>query len=291
MAFTQPLASGLGMLARIRWAQGDGDGAIEAMGDAERVELSAQVVPLLNPVPVWRARLLLDRGEVDEVTRWVDARGLAVTDEPTYPREGDYLVLARVFLATQQHDQAVRLLALLGAQAAAQGRTGSIIEVGALHARALAAAGDEATALTTLAKALALAGPEGHVRVFVDEGPAMARLLGRLAAVQRAGQIDLADAVPQHYLDQLMSAARRGRARRHSTPDISGVAGSAEPLSDRELQVLTLLAAGKSNQEIADELVVVRDTVKKHVGHILDKLGAANRTQAVARARALRLLP
>ncbi|MGH3477338.1 MAG: LuxR C-terminal-related transcriptional regulator [Nocardioidaceae bacterium] len=63
-----------------------------------------------------------------------------------------------------------------------------------------------------------------------------------------------------------------------------------EPLSDRELQVLELLAVGKSNQQIADELVVVLDTVKKHVGHILDKLAAANRTQAVARARTLGLL-
>jgi LuxR family maltose regulon positive regulatory protein len=293
LAFTQPLASGLGMLARIRRAQGDSDGAMEAMGDAERVELSAQVVPLLNPIPVWRARLLLDRGGVDEVVRWVEARGLAVNDEPTYPREGNYLVLARVLLATQQHDRAVRLLASLGAQAAAQGRTGSIIEVGALHARALAAAGDEASALTTLAAALALAGPEGYVRVFVDEGPAMAHLLGRLAAIQRAGQIDLTNGVPQHYLDQLTAAARRGRAHAHSPLglDSSGIAGPAEPLSEREFQVLALLAAGKSNQEIADELVVVRDTVKKHVGHILDKLGAANRTQAVARARALRLLP
>jgi LuxR family maltose regulon positive regulatory protein len=63
-----------------------------------------------------------------------------------------------------------------------------------------------------------------------------------------------------------------------------------EPLSNRELQVLRLLAAGKSNQQIADELVVVVDTVKKHVSHILDKLEAANRTQAVARARAMGLL-
>lgn len=63
-----------------------------------------------------------------------------------------------------------------------------------------------------------------------------------------------------------------------------------EPLTDREMQVLGLMAAGRSNQEIADELVVVLDTVKKHVGHILDKLGAANRTQAVARARVVGLL-
>jgi LuxR family maltose regulon positive regulatory protein len=71
---------------------------------------------------------------------------------------------------------------------------------------------------------------------------------------------------------------------------IAGVEGLVEPLSGRELEVLGLLAAGRSNQQIADELVVALGTVKKHVGHILDKLGAANRTQAVARARALELL-
>src|SRR4029450_7379996 len=151
LAFTQPLASGLGMLARIRRAQGDADGALEAMDEAERVELSPQVVPLLNPVPGWRGgRLLVDSGEMGQVARWAEARGLAVDDEPTYPREGDYLVLARVLLATKQRDQAVRLLGWLGIQAAAQGRTGSMIEVGALHALALAGAGEQAPALTPL---------------------------------------------------------------------------------------------------------------------------------------------
>jgi LuxR family transcriptional regulator, maltose regulon positive regulatory protein len=105
--------------------------------------------------------------------------------------------------------------------------------------------------------------------------------------------LELTDGIPQHYLDRLTSAATPGRARAPSSPrlDRSGVAPPAEPLSDRERQVLALLAAGKSNRQIADDLVVVLDTVKKHVGHILDKLGAANRTQAVARARALGLLP
>jgi LuxR family transcriptional regulator, maltose regulon positive regulatory protein len=95
-----------------------------------------------------------------------------------------------------------------------------------------------------------------------------------------------------HYLDRLAQAFRPGRARltARTTHNASEVAGLIEPLSDRELQVLRLLAAGRSNQQIADELVVVLDTVKKHVGHILNKLGAANRTQAVARARALGLL-
>jgi LuxR family transcriptional regulator, maltose regulon positive regulatory protein len=292
LAFTQPLATGLAVLARTRQAQGDAAGALRMIGQAERVQQSPQVVALFNPVPLWRARLLLARGEVAEAARWAEERGLRPDDQPSYPREGEYLVLARVLLAQRQPDRALRLLAWLHTQAAAQGRMGSLIEVRVLQALALDAMGDQAGALAALAEALALAGPEGYVRVFVDEGAPMARLLGRLAAAQRSGRVALPAVVPPHYLDRLGRAFQPGRPRlAPQTNSAAGeVAGLAEPLSDRELQVLALLAAGRSNQQIADELVVVLDTAKKHVGHILDKLGAANRTQAVARARALGLL-
>jgi len=165
--------------------------------------------------------------------------------------------------------------------------------VGALRALALDAVGDQAAGLAALAEALALAGPGGYVRVFVDEGAPMARLLGRLAAAYRTGRVALPGGVPPAYLDRLARAFQpRGApaAAPATSRDPAGVAGLVEPLSEREVEVLGLLAAGRSNQQIADELVVVLDTVKKHVGHILDKLGAANRTQAVARARALGLL-
>jgi LuxR family maltose regulon positive regulatory protein len=100
--------------------------------------------------------------------------------------------------------------------------------------------------------------------------------------------------VPLPYLSRLMHAFEPGAALHHvprTSREAPGGAELVEPLTDRELQVLRLIAAGKSNQQIADELVVVVDTVKKHVGHILDKLEATNRTQAAARARALGLLP
>jgi ATP/maltotriose-dependent transcriptional regulator MalT len=157
----------------------------------------------------------------------------------------------------------------------------------------LAARGDQIAGLTALAEALALAGPEGYVRVFVDEGVPMAHLLARLAVAQRSGQDTPRAAVPPDYLDRLARPFQPGGAPAAppATRVAAGAGGLVEPLSDRELQVLRLLAAGRSNRQIADELVVVVDTVKKHVGHILDKLGAANRTQAVARARALDLLP
>jgi LuxR family maltose regulon positive regulatory protein len=292
LAFTQPLATGLAVLARTRQAQGDAAGALELVGQAEQVRPSPQMVALLNPVPVWRTRLLLANGQVAEAARWAGDRGLGPDDQPGWPREGEYLVLARLLLAQQQPDRALRLLAWLHDQAMAQERADSLIEVRALQALARAARGDQTGALTTLGEALALAAPEGYVRVFVDEGTPMARLLGSFAAAQRSGRVALPAAVAPRYLDRLALAfqPRGARPTPGTTRPAGEVAGLLAPLSERELQVLGLLAAGRSNQQIADELVVVLDTVKRHVGHILDKLGAANRTQAVARARALRLL-
>ena len=129
-----------------------------------------------------------------------------------------------------------------------------------------------------------LACPQGYVRVFADEGPPMAALLGRLIAAQRAGQA--AADVPLGYLARLQRAFGSGRPARDPVP-----CGIVDPLTSRESEVLTMLAAGRSNQAIARELVVTLDTVKKHVGHVLGKLGAANRTEAVARARELNLIP
>jgi LuxR family transcriptional regulator, maltose regulon positive regulatory protein len=293
LAFTQPLARGLALLARIRQAQGDTAGALEAIGQAERVGLSPQLAAMYNPVPAWRARLLLASGEVSAAARWASGRGLRAGDEPNYPREREYLALARVLLAEHAPGQALGLLDRLHAKAAAQQRTGSVIEAAALRALALADGGDQAAASATLAEALALAAPEGYVRVFADEGAPMAHLLGRLAAAQRTGRVVFPGAVPPRYLDRLARAFRPAPpagAAPSATRDAAGIGGLAEPLSGRELEVLRLLAAGKPNQQIADELVVSLATVKKHVGHILGKLAAANRTQAVARARVLGLL-
>ncbi|MGA8460346.1 MAG: LuxR C-terminal-related transcriptional regulator [Streptosporangiaceae bacterium] len=147
----------------------------------------------------------------------------------------------------------------------------------------------EAGAVTALTEALLLACLQGHVRVFADEGPPMAALLGKLIAAQRTGQA--AAEVPLGYLARLQRAFDSGHATAdpgHGTPAMPGI---VEPLTARELEVLGLLAAGRSNQAIAGELVVTLDTRQKHVSHVLDKLGATNRSEAVARARKLGLIP
>ena len=280
--YTPPLAGGLATLAWIRQATGDPAGALEAITEA------GQAAPgpagLLNPVPAQRARLLLAQGDLPAAARFAPDNGLGPDDEPDYARESGHLVLARVLLAQDRPGQALALLDRLHAAAKAQNRTGSLIETSALRALALAATGEEAGAVTTLAGALLLACPQGHVRVFADEGLPMAALLGRLIAAQRAGRA--AADVPLGYLARLQRAFAAGPP----APDL-GPSGIIEPLTSRELEVLKMMAAGRPNQAIAGELVVTLDTVKKHVGHVLGKLGAANRTEAVTRARELSLIP
>jgi LuxR family transcriptional regulator, maltose regulon positive regulatory protein len=276
------LATGLVALAWIRQATGDPAGALAAMDEAGQLAPSPDVTTLLNPVPAQRARLLLAQGDVAAAARWTTQRGLHPDDQPSYQREPEHLVLARVLLAEQAPEPALGLLGRLHELAVAQARVGSVIEIQALLALALADSGDQRGAL---AEALRLAAPEGYVRVFVDEGPPMASLLGRLAGPGQREQ--LAENVPPGYLARLLASFPQAAAPH---PAGRAVPGLVEPLSERELEVLQLLAAGRSNQQIAEELVVALDTVKKHVSHILDKLGAANRTQAVARARELQLL-
>ncbi len=287
LAYTPPLAAGLATLAWIRQVTGDPAGALEAIGEA------AQAAPgppgLLNPVPAQRARLLLAQSDLGAAARFAQDNGLSPDDQPDYPREPDYLLLTRVLLAQERPGQALALLDRLDAVAAAQDRTGSLIEIGALRALALAASGQETAAVDALAGVLTLACPQGYVRVFADEGPPMAALLARLIAAQRAGQA--AAEVPFGCLTRLKLAFGADQATPDAGQATPAQPGLVDPLTGRELEVLGMLAAGRPNQAIADELVITLDTVKKHVGHMLGKLGAANRTEAVARARELRMIP
>ncbi len=286
LAYVAPLAAGLATLAWIRHAQGDPAGALDAMREAVRT--SQAQAGQLNLVPAKQAKLLLAQGDLAAAARWIAESGLQADDEPDYAREPGHLVLARLLLAQDQPGRALALLDRLHTAAVGQERAASVIETGALRALALAASGRERDAVTVLAEMLTLASQQGHVRVFADEGPAMAALLGRLIAAQRAHQA--AAQVPLAFLGRLQ------RAFAHTSPVLGPqsapavVPGLIEPLTSRELEVLRLLAAGRSNQDIARELVVTLDTIKKHVSHILGKLGGSNRTEAVTRARQLDLI-
>jgi LuxR family maltose regulon positive regulatory protein len=289
--YTMPLAAGLATLAWIRQAGGDPAGALDAMDEA--VQATPGPPGLLNPIPARRARLLVAQGDLGGAARWTKEAGLGADDEPDYAREPGHLVLARVLLALDRPGPALALLDRMHAAAAAQDRAGSLIEIGALRALALAACGQAGDAVNVLAGALTLACPRGYVRVFADEGPPMAALLARLIAAQRSGSgFQAAAGVPLGCLARLQRAFDVGHTRpglRSGTAP-AAVPGLVEQLTSRELEVLGMLAAGRSNQAIASELVITLDTVKKHVSHVLGKLGAANRTEAVTWARELGLI-
>jgi LuxR family transcriptional regulator, maltose regulon positive regulatory protein len=298
LALSRPLAVlqlsilALVTMAGIRQATGDPDGARHTMDEACALLPGTQTATWYYPAPAERARLLLAQGQVDQAARWVEEQGLGAEDEPSYLRERDHLLLARLLARRAAADRALPLLERLHTLAVGQGRTGSLIEVQVLQALALAAAGDEPAALTALTEALTLAAPEGYLRVFLDEGAPMAALFGKLATTPAKVQAVAAAGVPRAYLGRLLEAFEQGGLAVLPRPRPGGavVAGLVAPLSARELEVLRLLAAGEPNQAIAEELVISLETVKRHVTHILDKLGVANRSQAVARARELGLL-
>jgi len=283
--YAAPLAAGLATLAWLRQADGDPAGARALMDEA------AAAAPgpgsLLSPAAAERARLLIAQGDLAGADRWAREAGLAAGDVTSYAREPGYLVLARLLLARQQHGAALTLLSGLAGDAWARGRVGSMIEIGGLRALALAAAGDQGEAITVLADAMSFAFAGSQVRVFADEGEPMAALVARLVAArrdpERRGQP--VAMIPLAYLAQV----RRALGLPAPAPGTPG-GGLPDPLTARELEVLILLAAGATNPQIARTLVVTLDTVKKHVSHVLAKLGAGNRTAAVARARELGLL-
>jgi LuxR family maltose regulon positive regulatory protein len=256
--------------ARLRQAEGDLTAALALVDDAERV-FFADFSPLIRPIPAVRARLLLALGRHDAARAWADAASVDPAAEVTYVGQYELSTLARLLLAERRADEAAELSARL--VAAAEGRGWIDAALDALVARAMAAhaLGDVAAAQRSLGAAFEYAEPEGAVRRFVDEGPPMAAVL---AVTRRSGDSGFG---------ALLAAAMHtaGPIRREAL---------AEPLSQRELEVLRLLATELSGPEIADHLVVSLNTVRSHTKAIYAKLGVTSRRAAVRRASELDLL-
>ena len=231
-----------------------------------------------------RARLWLAQGKLDDARRWAETRGLSAEGKLDLGNEVEYLALVRILLAEQRVDEAMRLLSRLQSAMESTGRQGSLIEVLVLRAIALDMQADPASALAVLEQALSLGQSEGYVRVFLDEGKPIESLL-KIAMTKLQNHDLLA------YARKLLAAFYQEQAERPVSPaKTSRDDALIEPLSERELEVLHLVAAGRSNQEIADKLVISVRTVKKHVENIHAKLGVQSRTQAAARARELNLV-
>jgi LuxR family maltose regulon positive regulatory protein len=275
-------------LARLRQAQGDGPGAVAALEEAERLAMMFDATKMDDHmVAMVRARMAALQGDFEAVERWAESRGLpgldpadlqldAVTE--LHLRKYELVVLALAWILEGRPGEALVFLEPVLAHVAAMGRWGLGIEALALQAAAYHLLGETGPALTRLERALARAEPEGYVRLFVEIGEPMARLL-----YQAAEQ----DVFPA-YAGRLLAAFPQPTKSATPAPSPQPL---IEPLSERELEILTAIAEGLSNQEAAERLYISERTVKWHASNIYGKLQVSNRTEAVARARSLGILP
>ncbi len=270
-------------LSRARRARGDEAGALEVARKADRVARDYGAGLEIAIAAAWMMRLCLMHEDLAEAAD-LDRR-LAANAEGAADAAGvlGRMASARLLHAQGRYREALRLLDESHEAAEANGRVRDLTEISSLRALALWASNERGRAADTMAEALALAAPEGYVRTFVDEGQPMFALLSEVLETRRRERSG--PPVPAHYLRRLLAALERDAK---STK--SAAAGLPEPLTGREMEVLRLLASGKSNRRISSELFISVGTVKTHVIHLYRKLGANSRTQAVARARDLDLI-
>jgi LuxR family maltose regulon positive regulatory protein len=254
-------------LARLKLAQGDIDGASAILARTDQSVRQHNFVHRMPEVAAAQVLTLLRQGNLAAAAHLAQTHGLPLSQ-------------ARVHLAQGNPSAALAVLEPFHQQVEAKDWKDERLKVMVLQAVALQAHGEKEEALQVLGDALALAEPGGLIRIFVDEGMPMAQLLSKAAA----------QGIMPDYVGKLLAAfeAEKQKTENKSSPPPLQIL--IEPLSQRELDVLRLIAQGLSNDEIGKRLFLALDTVKGHNRRIYDKLQVQRRTEAVARARELGLL-
>jgi LuxR family maltose regulon positive regulatory protein len=275
-------------MMRVLFSSGDVTAAEKVVQKMETIARETNFpLKYMNHVSAWQTRFWLVHNELEAASQWASQERLDIDRELNPLHELGFLslveftTLVRVRIAQEHWDEAFRLLSQLLKAVEAGEHTSGMIEIHILHALAFQASGDSEQAVGSLVRALTLAEPLGFLRIFVDEGSPMAKLLYKA----------LSQEIMPDYVRRLLAAFPRPdpvQAEKHQTqnPEFDWV----EPLSKRELEVLQLIAKGLTNQEIGERLYLSPNTVKVHNRTIFSKLGVNSRTQAVARARAMGLM-
>jgi LuxR family maltose regulon positive regulatory protein len=270
------------LLAWLNQAKGNPQKADELFKQAEPLAHKAYTPDIEGYLESWKARFALARGDLDAATQWAEKQKGTITSPETLFYTYAYglmSTLIRVHIATGNYDDASATLSRAQTKLESEEQTSWLIEILILKSLLYQGLNQIDNALSTLKQALHLAEGEGYIRIFADEGKPMSNLL-RLA--QSYG-------IHTEYVKRLLRAFH-GYTQEQSISDIVPSSVLIEPLSKRELEIMALLDAGKSNKEIADELILSIGTVKKHVYNIYSKLGVKRRTQAIAQARELGLI-
>ena len=276
-------------MAQIRETQGDLDGALDLLDEAEKLYMG-DFSPNIRPISALKARVWVKQGELEKALDWARTQKLYVEEEPSYLREFGQITFARILLSQHQSDHSISLLhnamglleRLLKA-AEEGGRIGSVIEILTLQALAHQMQEDIPAALPSLERALKLAEPEGYMRIFIDEGSSMTELIR---------EIDTRGILPS-YTHKLLSAFEfEDQGLDEETAPSAAPASTSliEPLSQRELDILRLFKTELSGPEIARELVIALSTVRTHTKSIYSKLNVNDRRAAVKRAAELNLI-
>lgn len=270
---TDALREGYVIKARVLAAMGDKGKSKAAMERGIEIAREIPGTACSREALAWAAVLNLLSGDVDSASNWASKRGLITPvdhEQIDAAQEIERRAFARLLLAQRKIEEAEIVLEGLLAFTEENGQGWTSIEVQALLSIAQHAGGNREGALQTLARALLLAEPEGFVRTFIDSGPMMAILLNSAKTQGHSPE----------YVKRLLNVFGE---------EISPEA-PIEPLTERELDVLQLVAGGLTNAQIAAELVVAQSTVKTHINRIYSKLGVTQRTQAVAKAREMDLI-
>ncbi len=266
-------------LAQVRQAQGDSVAALELVQQAVRVGRKRRIAAEMRFLAVRQVNILIKQDQLNDAAQLVrelpDEEGSGIW---FFDRGLASIARARVLIAQREFIRAAQLLETARQDAETGGQIGTLIGILALLALALHGQGDTAQATATLTRSLLLAEPEGYIRTFVDLGEEMSKLLQRMKA--EGGRI-------KEYAVQILSVFG-SEINLHPLSFV--LQPLEEPLSERELGVLRLIAEGLSNREIAERLVVTVSTVKTHTYNLYGKLGVNSRTQALAKARDLKLL-
>jgi len=291
-------------LARIHLAQANRSDAIDAVEKAiQLVQTRGVFSEARHAVEIAQVRLWLAQGDTQAATRWAVSQEerLSSGDRFGFEHELTHITQARVAIAQDRPNEGIGLLSHLEGTARLAGRMGRVIEILLLQALALQEIGDSERTILALTECLTLAEPERYVRVFLDEGQPMQMLLAQWLAQASAGSLrDYAIHLLSHFdAEPYVVMAAQEKTSPAGDPSASHVVSPVEPpgqaliepLSQRELEVLHLIALGRTNKEIAQQLFVAPGTVKAHTSSIYRKLDVANRTEAVARARQIGILP
>jgi LuxR family maltose regulon positive regulatory protein len=262
------------LLAQIYLAKSDCKLAEEMLQKAENLGKNCEYRLVIALVTELRVRQWLAHGNQKTAVEWAYANWMASINAIDAAGEIEQIVVTRVLLFQEKIDEALNLLAQLLEIAQTMGRMESVLKILILQSLAFQSQGQINAALSILTKVLSLAEAEGYIRAFVDEGKSMESLL-RLAQTR---------GISSAYVRKLLTVFQE-----IAYPSLTNTQ-LIDPLSDRELEVLRLIADGLSNREIADELVVAISTIKTHVNHIYRKLEVNSRTQAVAKSQQLDLI-